>query len=73
MAQDLDNIANKNKITILDQYHSALEHTFLWTVDAESAQHFMIELQWSAFNALEIFPLGRYQNVVEACKKLDAA
>jgi hypothetical protein len=76
MAQDLDNIASKNKITILDQYHSALEHTFLWTVDAESAhsaERFMIELQWSVFNALKIVPLGRYENVVEACKKLDAA
>jgi hypothetical protein len=76
MDQDLDNIANKNKITILDQYHSALEHTFLWTADAESAhsaERFMIELQRSVFNALKIVPLGRYQNVVEACKKLDAA
>jgi hypothetical protein len=33
----LDNIATKNKIKILEQYHSALEHTFLWTVDSENA------------------------------------
>jgi hypothetical protein len=55
---------------------SNIKHTFLWTVDAESAhsaERFMIELQWSVFNALKIVPLGRYQNVVEACKKLDAA
>lgn len=68
MAQDR-NIANKNKMKILDQYHLALEHTFRWTVDAESAhsaEHFMIESQWSVFNALKIVPLGRYQNVVEA-------
>ena len=73
MAQDLGNIANKNKIKILGQYHSALGHTFLWTVHAESAhsaERFMIESQWSVFNALKIVPLGRYQNVV-ACKKLE--
>lgn len=65
MAQDR-NIANKNN---LDQYHSALEHTFRWTVDAgsaHSAERFMIESQWSVFNALKIVPLGRYQNVAEA-------
>lgn len=63
MAQDLGKIANKNKIKI--QYHS---------VDAESAhsaERFMIESQWSVFTALKIVPLGRYQNVVEACKKLE--
>lgn len=75
MAQDIDNIANKNKIKILEQYHSALEHTFLWTVDAEnshSVERFMIESQWAVFNGLKIVPLGRYQNVVEACEKLDS-
>lgn len=73
MAGDLDNIANKNSIKILEQYHSALEHTFLWTVDAENAhsvERFMIESGWAAFNAVKIVPLGRYQNVIEACKKL---
>ena len=73
MAGDLDNIANKNSIKILEQYHSALEHTFLWTVDTENAhsvERFMIESGWAAFNAVKIVPLGRYQNVIEACKKL---
>lgn len=73
MVGDLDNIANKNSIKILEQYHSALEHTFLWTVDAENAhsvERFMIESGWAAFNAVKIVPLGRYQNVIEACKKL---
>jgi hypothetical protein len=46
---------------------------FLWTVVAESArstERFMIESQWSVIDALKV-PLGRYQNVVEACKKLE--
>jgi hypothetical protein len=77
MAADkgLDNIATKNKIKILEQYHSALEHTFLWTVDSENAhsiERFMIESGWATFNAIKIVPLGRYQNVIEACKRLDA-
>ena len=73
MVGNLDNIANKNSIKILEQYHSALEHTFLWTVDTENAhsvERFMIESGWAAFNAVKIVPLGRYQNVIEACKKL---
>jgi hypothetical protein len=39
MAADegLDSMAIKNKTKILEQYHSALEHTFLWTVDSENA------------------------------------
>jgi hypothetical protein len=73
MVEDLENIANKNKIKILEQYHSALEHTFLWIVDTENAhsvERFVIESGWAAFNAVKIVPLGRYQNVIEACKKL---
>lgn len=35
---DLGQIAQKYKINkIVGQYHSALEHTFLWIVDAEDA------------------------------------
>ena len=30
--------AKKYGVTILQQYHSALEHTFLWVVEAENAQ-----------------------------------
>lgn len=76
MAADkgLDNIATKNKIKILEQYHSALEHTFLWTVDSENAhlvESFMMESEWATFNTIKIVPIGRYQNVIEACKRLD--
>jgi hypothetical protein len=74
--EDIDNIAIKNKTKILEQYHSALEHTFLWTVDSENAhlvESFMIECGWAAFNTIKIVPLGRYQNLIEACKRLDAS
>lgn len=75
-AKDLENIANKNRVKILEQYHSALEHTFLWTVETENAhfvERFIIESGWSAFNAAKIVPLGRYRDVVEACRKLDTS
>ncbi|HEX5891405.1 MAG TPA: hypothetical protein VFY41_00960, partial [Nitrososphaeraceae archaeon] len=59
MVEDFDNIANKNRIKVLEQYHSALEHTFLWIVDTENAhsvERFMIESGWAAFNAVKIVP-----------------
>lgn len=70
----LDDIAIKNKIRILTQYHSALEHSFLWTVESETAQsveRFMIESGWTAFNAMKIVPLGTYHNLVQTCKRLE--
>ena len=70
----LDDIAIKYKIRILEQYHSALEHDFIWTVESENAhqvERFMIESEWSAFNAIKIVPLGTYQNLVQTCKRLE--
>ena len=72
--EDIDNIAIKKRQN-LEQYHSALEHTFLWTVDSENAhlvENFMIECGWATFNTIKIVPLGRYRDVIEACKRLDA-
>jgi hypothetical protein len=40
--------------------------------NAHSIERFMIESGWATFNAIKIVPLGRYQNVIEACKRLDA-
>jgi hypothetical protein len=50
-------IASKNKIKTLDQYHSTLEHTFLWTVVAESAhstERFMIVVNRTQHKNLKI-------------------
>ncbi len=74
MVEDFDNIANKNRIKVLEQYHSALEHTFLWIVDTENA-HFVeypvIKSEWAAFNAAKIVRVRRCCDIVEACRKLD--
>jgi hypothetical protein len=32
----------------------------------------MIECGWATFDTVKIVPLGRYQNVIEACKRMDA-
>ena len=36
--QNQEKTAQKHGVRISQQYHSALEHTFLWAVEAENAQ-----------------------------------
>ena len=57
--------------SILGQYHSGLEHTFLWIVDAEDPhliQQFCIEAKIASFNAIKIVPLITINEVVETVK-----
>lgn len=69
-----ESLAKKYKInTILGQYHSALEHTFLWIVDAEDPhliQQFCIDSRIASFNALKIVPLITFTEVVEEVTKI---
>ena len=65
--------ASKLNIKIINQYHSALEHTFLWVVEANDAhlvQSFFTTSYLSKINALKIVPLITYSDVIEQCKKL---
>ena len=65
--------ANKQNIKIINQYHSGLEHTFLWVVEANDAhlvQSFFTTSYLSKINALKIVPLITYSDVIEHCKKL---
>ncbi len=68
----LEEPARKHKINnILGQYHSALEHTFLWIVDAEDPhliQQFCIEVKIASFNAIKIVPLITINDVAETLK-----
>lgn len=62
---------NINKI--IGQYHSALEHTFLWVVDADSPhllQQASIDSGLAKFNSVKIVPLSRYSDVVAKCEKI---
>jgi hypothetical protein len=65
--------ASKQNIKIINQYHSGLEHTFLWVVEANDAhlvQSFLTTSYLSKINALTIVPLITYNDVIEHCKKL---
>ena len=45
---------------VLGQYHSALEHTFIWIVDADDphqVEGFALEAGLASFNTLKIVPL----------------
>jgi hypothetical protein len=73
MDTQLANVAEKMKVKIQQQYHSGLEHTFLWIVDAEdghTVQNFAVESGWAKFNSLKIVPLIKYEDVIESCARL---
>lgn len=65
---------SKYKINkIVGQYHSALEHTFLWIVDAEDPhllEQFAIDGGIARFNFLKFVPLITFSEVIERVKKV---
>lgn len=72
---DVQITANEYKISeILGQYHSALEHTFLWIVDAEDPhliEKFCVETGVASFNRLKIVPLITFsEGVIPLVKKV---
>ena len=71
---DLSNVLPKYKINkIIGQYHSGLEHTFLWIVDAEDPhliEQFAVDSKTASFNEIKIVPLKTFQNVAEWAKKV---
>jgi hypothetical protein len=58
---DMAGAARKYKINrILGQYHAALEHTFVWVVDAKDPhliEQFCIDTGVASFNTIKIVPL----------------
>jgi len=71
---DLSQMLPKYKINkILGQYHSGLEHTFLWILDAEDPhqiQQFAVDSGMASFNEVKIVPLETFAGVVEGAKKI---
>jgi hypothetical protein len=75
----LGNISNAEKnaqkygVRILQQYHAALEHTFLWVVEAKNAQSIedLMSRTVGRFNTVRIVPLITFQEVIERCKKVE--
>src|SRR5215831_20797832 len=65
--------AQKSGVKMLNQYHSALEHTFLWVAEADNP-HIIEELMIRGagrFNAVKIVPLATFQTIVERCKQVE--
>lgn len=67
-------LAEQAGVKVIGQYHSALEHTFLWVVDAKDAQTveaLMIEAGVAKFNAVTIVPLKTFEDVQKKCQQIE--
>ena len=72
---DFDSQAREYKINeIVGQYHSALEHTFLWIFEAEDPhliQEFCVATGIATINELKIVPLITFrEGVIPGLKKI---
>ena len=72
---DLGPLMAKYGVTaVVDQYHSGLEHTFLWAVETaqpHDLEEFSIELGIARWNDLKFVPLRTFkEGVVEAVRVL---
>ena len=72
---DIGPLAKKYKINkIVGQYHTALEHTFLWIIDAEAAHlltDLCVEAGLAKINELKIVPMVTFtEGVVPGLKKI---
>ena len=71
---DLGPLMEKYGITaIVDQYHSGLEHTFLWVVETtepHNLEEFSIELGVARWNDLTFVPERTFEEVVTAVRAL---
>ncbi len=66
--------ANYKINKIIGRFHSALEHTFLWIVDAEDPhliQKLAMEGGVASFNEVKIVPLVEFENVVKMLESMD--
>jgi hypothetical protein len=69
MAKD----AEKFNDNILNQFHSGLEHTFLWVAEADNP-HIIEEMMARTAgrsNTLKIVPLITFQTLLERLKKIE--
>ncbi len=72
---DMSSILPKYKINkVVGRYHSGLEHTFLWILDAEDPhliQQLAIESGMASFNEVKIVPLMTFDDVVRETGKIE--
>ena len=73
-AKDLQPLMEKYGVTrVVDQYHSGLEHTFLWAVETKEPhklEEFSIELGVARWNDLKFVPLRTFADVVSDVRAL---
>ena len=71
---DMSSVLPKYKINkVVGQFHSGLEHTFLWVLDAEDPhliQQWAVDTGAASFNEVKIVPLETFQGVAEGAKKI---
>ena len=71
---DLGKVLPKYKIhEIKGQYHSGLEHTFLWILDAEDPhliQKWSVDIGMAKFNEVKIVPLETFVGVAKGAKQI---
>lgn len=73
-ASTFEKTANTKGIKVISMYHSGLEHTFEWIVDAPGAhliQDLMVETKVAKFNATKIVPIWTTHEAAEFLKTLD--
>ena len=72
---DMSSILPNYKINnVVGRYHSGLEHTFLWILDAEDPhliQKLAIDSGMASFNEVKIVPLMTFEDVVGEIGKMD--
>ncbi len=72
--RDLGPLMEKYGVTaILDQYHSGLEHTFLWVVETtepHNLEEFSIELGVARWNDLKFVPERTFADVISDVRVL---
>ncbi len=74
VASTFEKDANAKGIKVISMYHSGLEHTFEWVVEAPGAhaiQDLMVQTKVAKFNATKIVPLRTTPDVVEYCQSLE--
>ena len=74
VASTFEKDANAKGIKIVSMYHSGLEHTFEWIVEAPGAHaiwDLMVETGVSKFNATKIVPLRSTYDIVDYMKTLE--
>ncbi len=70
----LDLKTDNERIKFIGMYHSALEHTFLWVVEAEephTIQRFLMESSVARFNHAKIVPLSTFESLVATLKRFE--